>query len=51
LLYPAVDNSFDYQFAVDGHPVRVVSVDLDRPWREIHDSLLRVIDITGAPHD
>jgi 5-methylcytosine-specific restriction enzyme subunit McrC len=43
LLYPAVSNAFDYQFVLDGHRVRVVSVNLDLPWNEIHQELLSVI--------
>jgi len=42
LLYPAVEHQLDYQFVLNSHRVRVVSVDLDRPWREIHDALLGI---------
>ena len=48
LLYPAVRNSFDYSLEIDGHPVRIASVDLDRPWQEIHARLLEVISIARA---
>ena len=43
LLYPAVSGEFDHQFIVDGHRIKVVSVDLDRPWQIIHQGLLSVI--------
>tara|TARA_B100000927_G_scaffold247559_1_gene210886 strand:- start:316 stop:1368 length:1053 start_codon:yes stop_codon:yes gene_type:complete len=42
LLYPAVDHDLDYRLTLNGHPVRVVSVDLDRPWREIEKRLIEV---------
>jgi len=44
LLYPAVRASFDHRFEIEGHRVRVLSVDLDRPWTEIHERLLEVIE-------
>lgn len=43
LLYPAVSHSFDHVFEIAGHSIRVVSVDLDQPWPEIHKRLLDVI--------
>jgi len=43
LLYPAVGTDFDHQYIIAGHPVRVVSVDLARPWREIHQRLLSIL--------
>jgi len=43
LLYPTVSKPLDYQFTLAGHKVSVVSVNLDRPWKEIHDSLLGLI--------
>ncbi len=43
LLYPAVGEEFDHQFVIDGHPVRVASVNLDRNWRGIHERLLVLI--------
>jgi len=42
LLYPAVDHHLDYYFELNGHHLRVASIDLDRPWKEIHDSLLAI---------
>ena len=44
LLYPATGEVFDYSFQLDGHPIRVTSVNLDRPWQEIHETLLERID-------
>ena len=42
LLYPAVDHRLDYRLRLNGHPVRVVSIDLDRPWREIEERLTEI---------
>ena len=43
LLYPAVRSSFDYRVSIAGHPVRILSIDLDRPWSEIHTRLLSLL--------
>jgi len=43
LLYPAVQDSFDHAFIIAGHRLRVMSVDLNRPWQEIHKRLLEVV--------
>lgn len=42
LLYPAVDHRLDYRLKLNGHLIRVVSIDLDRPWREIDESLTKI---------
>lgn len=42
LLYPAVEHYLDHRFVLNGHAVRVASIDLDRPWREIHEALLAI---------
>jgi 5-methylcytosine-specific restriction enzyme subunit McrC len=39
LLYPAVSHAFDHRYTLLGHRVRIVSVDLDQPWRDIHAML------------
>ena len=44
LLYPAVSDSFSHEFNIEGHRIRVVSVDLDRPWTGIHKRLLEVLE-------
>ena len=40
LLYPTVDQKLDAQFRIQGHPVRIVTVDLDQGWPAI-DARLR----------
>jgi 5-methylcytosine-specific restriction enzyme subunit McrC len=43
LLYPQVGSQFDAQFAIQGSMVRLATVDLGRPWREISERLIRLI--------
>jgi 5-methylcytosine-specific restriction enzyme subunit McrC len=45
LLYPAVspDIYIHSSHTILGHQMRIESVDLNRPWPEIHDSLLKVL--------
>jgi 5-methylcytosine-specific restriction enzyme subunit McrC len=46
LLYPAVEKDFDFNYSLSGHPVRVISLDLNQPWhfieQALRDILLRV---------
>jgi 5-methylcytosine-specific restriction enzyme subunit McrC len=43
LLYPTAGIAVDQTFILQGHRVRVTTVDLDRRWPEIADSLLALI--------
>jgi 5-methylcytosine-specific restriction enzyme subunit McrC len=43
LLYPAVEQALDLRYVIDGHPVRVMTIDLTQHWPKIHDQLLGVI--------
>ena len=43
LLYPTVSQSLDLEYRIHGHRVRILTVDLNRPWNEIHDRLLVLI--------
>jgi 5-methylcytosine-specific restriction enzyme subunit McrC len=43
LLYPAVDHALDHRYTLLGHPVRIASVDLDRPWQDIHSGLTGIL--------
>ena len=40
LLYPVVEGGFDHTYRIDGHRVRLLTLDLRRPWPEIHDALV-----------
>lgn len=48
LLYPAVDHRFDVNFSLNGHALRVVSIDLNRPWSEIHSVLMEICGDRGV---
>jgi 5-methylcytosine-specific restriction enzyme subunit McrC len=43
LLYPLVDAPLDLRFIIQGHGVRVATIDLAQEWREIHRCLLDLI--------
>jgi len=43
LLYPTVDTSLDLRYTIHGYRVRVATVDLNAPWREIRGRLLALI--------
>ena len=43
LLYPAVSSGFDHCFNIEGRQIRVVSINLDTDWQEIHRSLLDLL--------
>lgn len=52
LLYPAVDHHLNHVFELQGHPVEVRSIDLDLPWKDIHEKLLRIVansDVQALP--
>lgn len=42
LIYPAVGDPISLRYRLRGHEVMVRSIDLDRPWREIHEELLAI---------
>lgn len=44
LLYPSVGRSLDVRYTIQGHPVRVCTIDLNQHWRKIHDDLLTLIN-------
>jgi 5-methylcytosine-specific restriction enzyme subunit McrC len=48
LIYPAVGEPVALRYNVRGHEVAIRSIDLDRPWREIHDELLSLPFEFGA---
>lgn len=43
LLYPSVTSSFDYQFVIDSHQIRVKSIDLNQEWLKISEQLLSLL--------
>ncbi|HEY3474637.1 MAG TPA: hypothetical protein VGK56_08510, partial [Anaerolineales bacterium] len=49
LLYPAVQNRISERVKVQGHEIRIESVDLAAPWREIEKQLLELVN--AASHN
>ena len=43
LLYPTVEEEFNCNFKLGGHPVRTVTLDLNRPWQEIQRDLRSIL--------
>lgn len=50
LLYPAVATHIDDRFELEGHRVRVATVDLDQPWRAIEGRMLALLDRPERRH-
>lgn len=44
LLYPTTSRELDEAMFVQGHRIRVATVDLSRPWREIEERLYSLVD-------
>ena len=44
LLYPAATQAVNLRYTLDGHPVRVVTLDLRQPWPGIAADLLRLVE-------
>ena len=47
LLYPAVGEKVDFRAVIQGHPVRVCTVNLDQDWRGVRGDLLGVVSAGG----
>jgi len=43
LLYPAIEHQRSLKFELLGHQIAIYSIDLDQPWRTIHNRLLEVL--------
>ena len=48
LLYPVVEGGFDHTYRIDGDRVRLLTLDLRRPWPEIHDALMGITAWSGV---
>ncbi len=44
LLYATAGTTFDYRYRVHGHPLRVSSVDLTKPWPAVREGLDRLAE-------
>ncbi|MBY5889747.1 5-methylcytosine-specific restriction endonuclease system specificity protein McrC [Rhizobium ruizarguesonis] len=43
LLYPRVGVSLDEAFMIQGHSVKIATIDLSMPWKEIRERLLKIL--------
>ncbi|TGE05420.1 5-methylcytosine restriction system specificity protein McrC [Hymenobacter fodinae] len=43
LLYPAATQTLDVRYALGGHPVRIVTINLEQPWQQIAADLLGLV--------
>lgn len=43
LLYPVIDQEYRLEYQMGAHRVRVCTLDLARPWREVHAELLAFV--------
>lgn len=43
LLYPAVDEAVDLEYVIQGHKIRICTIDLNQHWRDIKNDLLSLI--------
>lgn len=48
LLYPMVDKHLDESFVVQGHEIKIATIDLSVPWPEIEDRLLNILESANA---
>jgi 5-methylcytosine-specific restriction enzyme subunit McrC len=48
LLYPTASKEADLSFRVQGHPVRVSTLDLSRDWSEIRQNLLGLLGLPNS---
>jgi 5-methylcytosine-specific restriction enzyme subunit McrC len=46
LLYPVTDHNLDERFCIDGHLLRIATVDLAEPWEAIDAKLRKLISNT-----
>ena len=47
LLYPQVQHELDASYFIQGHQVKVATLDLSQPWPAIADRLLELLDVPG----
>ena len=48
LLYPAVKSDINLCYEIQGHRIQIRTVDLNKPWLEIHEDLLELVEIKDA---
>ena len=45
LLYPKVDKDLDLSYNISGYPMKIYTVDMSRPWRNIHERLIEIVRV------
>jgi 5-methylcytosine-specific restriction enzyme subunit McrC len=48
LLYPEVEHEIDASYLLQGHHVKVATLDLSQPWPAIEDRLLEILNLPGS---
>ena len=43
LLYPCVQESFCFEYVLNGHRLRAATLDLAQPWQQIHNDMLALL--------
>jgi 5-methylcytosine-specific restriction enzyme subunit McrC len=49
LLYPMTGKPLDVQYNILGLPIRIRTINLAQPWRDIHKELFQIIDLPPQP--
>jgi 5-methylcytosine-specific restriction enzyme subunit McrC len=49
LIYPQVGALIDASYRIQGHPIRIATIDLTRPWQHIEARLLDLINLPTVP--
>lgn len=49
LLYPSVSKSLDYSFTVQGHSIRIATINLNQSWSLIKRDILQLIKAASIP--
>jgi 5-methylcytosine-specific restriction enzyme subunit McrC len=48
LLYSTINQTLDLKYVIDGHPMRIKTINLNQHWSNIHGELLSML-VEGAP--
>ncbi|MCW0482181.1 5-methylcytosine-specific restriction endonuclease system specificity protein McrC [Gaoshiqia sediminis] len=43
LLYPSIQNNFEYSFKYKNHKIRILSINLNQDWQQIRADLLKIV--------
>lgn len=44
LLYPQVDKELDNSYDIQGHTLKICTINLNNDWKQIHNKLLEIVD-------